>query len=157
MKTIQKKSACLVSDRAYRHILTDCINVMTQKGVAPDIFMAVIMAVKEYLETGQLAHRPINRVRNILDLFRTDIERAIRRAASARKAAETRRKTSQPATQQAEAKVKKSRPAPRFYTNLTLGVLKPGETLSPPRPSRGKRCPDIEHLCTNALKICRNT
>lgn len=65
MKTIQKKSACLVSDRAYRAIITNCVNVMTEKNVAPDIFMAVILAVKEYLETGQLAHRPINRVRNI--------------------------------------------------------------------------------------------
>ncbi len=65
MKTIQKKSPCLVSDRAYRAIITNCVNVMTEKNVASDIFMAVILAVKEYLETGQLAHRPINRVRNI--------------------------------------------------------------------------------------------
>ena len=151
MKTIQKKTTCKVSDRAYRAILTDCINVMTEKNVSPDIFMAVIMAVKEYLETGQLAHRPINRVRNILDLFRADIDRAIRRAASARKAAETRRRADQPATQQAEAKVKKSKTAPRFYTCPTLGALKPGETLSPPRPSRGKRCPGIEYMRTNAL------
>ena len=149
MKTIQKKSTCKVSDRAYRAILTDCINVMTEKNISPDIFMAVIMAVKEYLETGQLAHRPINRVRNILDLFRADIDRAIRRAASARKAAETRRRADQSATQQSEAKVKPN--PPRFYTCPTLGALKPGETLSPPRPSRGKRCPGIEHIRTNAL------
>ncbi len=31
MKTIQKKSTCLVSDRAYRTILTNCVNVMSEK------------------------------------------------------------------------------------------------------------------------------
>ena len=146
MKTIQKKSACLVSDRAYRTILTDCINVMSQKGVAPDIFMAVIMAVKEYLETGQLAHRPINRVRNILDLFRADIERAIRRAASARKAADTRRKAKQPEPEQPAPRVKKPKPARRFYPSSLAGVLRPGEKPSAPRPSRGIRCPGLEHF-----------
>ncbi|MDE6496583.1 MAG: hypothetical protein K2L30_10150 [Duncaniella sp.] len=151
MKTIQKKSACLVSDRAYRHILTDCINVMTQKGVAPDIFMAVIMAVKEYLETGQLAHRPINRVRNILDLFRTDIERAIRRAASARKAAESRRKERLPESEQPTADDNKSKPAHRIYSFPSLGVLKPGKTPSAPRPSRGTRCPGIERFRPNTF------
>ncbi len=151
MKTIQKKSACLVSDRAYRSILTNCINVMTEKNVSSDIFMAVIMAVKEYLETGQLAHRPINRVRNILDLFRADIDRAIRRAASARKAADTRRKAKHPESEQPKPPVKKEKPAKRFYSTPTLGALKPGETLSAPRPSRGIRCPGIEHFSNNPV------
>ena len=150
MKTIQKKSACLVSDRAYRTILTNCINVMTEKNVSPDIFMAVIMAVKEYLETGRLAHRPINRVRNILDLFRSDIDRAIRRAASARKAAETRRKAAHPETQQPEPKVKKQKHAPRLHSFQYKGVLKPGEKPSAPRPSRGIRCPGIEHIISDS-------
>ncbi len=152
MKTIQKKSTCLVSERAYRAIVTNCINVMTEKNVAPDIFMAVILAVKEYLEPGQLAHRPINRVRNILDLFRADIDRAIRRAASARKAADTRRNaklghtTSQPAP-----RVKKTKDARPFYSFPIIGALKPGETLSAPRPSKGKRCPGIEHFSPNPV------
>ena len=154
MKTIQKKSACLVSDRAYRAILTNCINVLTQKNVAPDIFMAVILAVKEYLETGQLAHRPINRVRNIFDLFRADIDRAIRRAASARKAADTRRSAKQGTVVQSSASqpapcVKKTKDARPFYSFTVLGALKPGETLTPPRPSKGKRCPGIEHFSPN--------
>ena len=139
MKTIQKKSTCQVSDRAYRAIVTNCVNVMTEKNVSADIFMAVIMAVKEYLETGQLAHRPINRVRNILDLFRSDIDRAIRRAASARKAAATRRKEDQPIPE-----VKKTKPAPRYYSFQYKGALRPGEKPSAPRPSRGTRCPGIE-------------
>lgn len=143
MKTIQKKSACLVSDRAYRHILTDCINVMTQKGVAPDIFMAVIMAVKEYLETGKLAHRPINRIRNIFDLFRAEIDLAIRRAASARKAATTRRKKSEPETVAPENK--KQKPAKRFYSSPVLNALKTGEAPAPPRPSKGIRCPGLQN------------
>ncbi len=141
MNTIQTKSACLVSDRAYRAIITNCINVMTEKNVSPDIFMAVILAVKEYLETGQFAHRPINRVRNIFDLFRADIDRAIRRATSARKAAATRRKEVQP-----EPEIKKPKPAPRFYTTPIKSALKPGEKPSAPRPSRGIRCPGIEHM-----------
>lgn len=143
MNTIQKKSICLVSDRAYRAIITNCVNVMTEKNVSPDIFMAVIMAVKEYLETGRLEHRPINRVRNILDLFRDDIDRAIRRAASARKAAATRRneKPSEPAP-----RVKKPNPAPRVYTFTAKAERKPGDNrpLTPPRPSKGTRCPGIE-------------
>ena len=141
MKTIQKKSACLVSDRAYRVLITNCINVMTEKNVSPDIFMAVILAVKEYLETGQFAHRPINRVRNIFDLFRADIDRAIHRAASARKAAANRRKTDQP-----EPEIKKPKPAPRFYSFSPKGILQPGEKPSAPRPSRGIRCPGIEQM-----------
>ena len=147
MKTIQKKSTCLVSDRAYHAIMTKCLNTMTEKNVAPDIFMAVIMAVKEYLETGQLAHRPINRVRNILDLFRPEIDRAIRRAASARKAADTRRKAKQP---EPELPIQKPKPAPRFYSSPVNGALKPGEKLSAPRPSRGTRCPGIEHFRLNS-------
>ncbi len=117
MKTIQKKSTCLVSDRAYHAIMTNCLNIMTEKNVSPDIFMAVIMAVKEYLETGRLSHRPINRVRNILDLFRPEIDRAIRRAASARKAADTRRKAKQPEPEQPEPEqpIQKNKPAPRLY------------------------------------------
>ena len=142
MKTIQKKSACLVSDRAYRAIITNCISVMTEKNVSADIFMAVIMAVKEYLETGRLAHRPINRVRNILDLFRADIDRAIRRAASARKAAMTRRGE----TQQPAPRVKKPKPERRFCSFTPKGILQPGEKPSAPRPSRGKRCPGIEQM-----------
>ena len=151
MKTIQKKSACKVSDRAYRHILTDCINVMTQKGVAPDIFMAVIMAVKEYLETGQLAHRPINRVRDIFSLFRPEIDRAIRRAASARKAACTRRKERQLDSDRPATHAKNTKTASRFYSFPVVGSLKPGETPSAPRPSKGTRCPGIEHLHPNHL------
>ncbi len=141
MKTIQKKSICLVSDRAYRAIITNCVSVMTEKNVSPDIFMAVIMAVKEYLETGRLEHRPINRVRNILDLFRADIDRAIRRAASARKAAATRRGETQPAP-----RVNKPKPAPRVYTFTSKAERKPGDNrpLTPPRPSKGTRCPGIE-------------
>lgn len=154
MKAIQKKSICQVSDRAYRLILTNCINVMTEKGVSADIFAAVIMAVKEYLETGQLAHRPINRVRNILDLFRTDIECAIRRAASARKAADTRRKAKQPEPEQPEPEqpIQKNKPAPRLYPSPVKGALKPGEKPSAPRPSRGTRCPGIEHFSPNPVK-----
>lgn len=145
MKAIQKKSICLVSDRAYRLILTNCINVMTEKGVSADIFAAVIMAVKEYLETGQLAHRPINRVRNIFDLFRAEIDLAIRRAASARKAATTRRKKSEPETVAVETpSPKKQKPAKRFYSSPVLYALKPGETPAPPRPSKGIRCPGVE-------------
>ena len=145
MNTIQKKSICQVSDRAYRLILTNCINVMTEKGVSADIFAAVIMAVKEYLETGKLAHRPINRVRNILDLFRADIDLAIRRAASARKAATTRRKKSEPETVVVETpSPKKQKPAKRFYSVPVLGALKPGETPAPPRPSKGIRCPGLQ-------------
>ena len=142
MNTIQKKSICQVSDRAYRLILTNCINVMTEKGVSSDIFTAVIMAVKEYLETGKLAHRPINRVRNILDLFRADIDLAIRRAASARKAATTRRKKSEPET--IAPKNKKEKPAKRSYSSPVLYALKPGETPAPPRLSKGIRCPGVE-------------
>ena len=145
MKTIQKKSTCLVSDRAYRAILTDCINVMTEKGVAPDIFMAVIMAVKEYLETGQLAHRPINHVRNIFELFRPDIDRAIRRAASARKAAATRRGETQPAPRD-----NKPKPERRFYSYQYKGTITPGEKPSAPRPSSGTRCPGIERMLSTA-------
>ena len=154
MKTIQKKSACLVSDRAYRTIITNCISVMTEKNVSPDIFMAVIMAVKEYLETGQLAHRPINRVRNIFDLLRADIDRAISRAASARKAAATRRKATCPESELAVPKTSKPKPAPRFYPSSTKGILKPGDTPTPPRPSRGSRCPGIERYqceCSGAI------
>ena len=146
MKAIQKKSTCLVSDRAYRAIITNCINVMTEKNVSADIFMAVIMAVKEYLETGRLEHRPINRVRNIFDLFRADIDLAIRRATSARKAAATRRKAAEPAPAGPVPNVEKPKPAPRFYPSSTKGILKPGETLSPPRPSKGRRCPGIEQM-----------
>ena len=156
MKTIQKKSTCLVSDRAYRAIVTNCINVMTEKNVSPDIFMAVILAVKEYLETGQFAHRPINRVRNIFDLFRADIDRAIRRAASARKAADTRRSAKQDAVVPASAtqpapRVKKMKDSLPLYSFPVLGALNPGETLSAPRPSKGKRCPGIEHFSPNPL------
>ncbi len=154
MKTIQKKSTCLVSDRAYHAIMTNCLNIMTEKNVSPDIFMAVIMAVKEYLETGRLSHRPINRVRNILDLFRPEIDRAIRRAASARKAADTRRKAKQPEPEQPEPEqpIQKNKPAPRLYPSPVKGALKPGEKPSAPRPSRGTRCPGIEHFSPNPVK-----
>ncbi|HBI58606.1 MAG: hypothetical protein OSJ46_06795 [Duncaniella sp.] len=146
MKAIQKKSTCQVSDRAYRIILTNCINVMTEKGVSADIFAAVIMAVKEYLETGQLAHRMIQRVRNIFDLFRADIDLAIRRAASARKAAMTRRKKSEPETVSAEIlSPKKQKPAKRFYSFPVLGALESGETPKPPRRSKGIRCPGLQN------------
>lgn len=152
MKTIQKKSTCLVSNRAYRTILTGCINVMTEKNVSPDIFMAVIMAVKEYLEIGRLAHRPINRVRNILDLFRPEIDRAICRAESARKAAATRRNKTQPTPEtdttshQPSSRLPKAEPAPRICSFPVTAARQPSEAtpLTPPRHSKGIRCPGIE-------------
>ena len=159
MKTIQKKSTCLVSDRAYRAIITNCVNVMTEKNVSPDIFMAVIMAVKEYLETGRLAHRPINRVRNILDLFRPEIDRAIRRAESARKAAATRRNKTHPTPEtettshQPPSRLQKAEPASRLHSVPSPGTHPPREItpLTPPRPSKGIRCPGIEQYAAASL------
>ncbi len=119
--------------------------------------MAVIMAVKEYLETGRLAHRPINRVRNILDLFRPEIDRAIRRAEAARKAAATRRNKTQPTpetdttSQQPPSRLPKAEPAPHICSFPISGTQQPRETTppTPPRPSNGIRCPGIEQYAAS--------
>lgn len=95
MKTIQKKSVCKVSDRAYRIIFLKCMKEMIDRGVPVDIFAMTLLAVQKYLETG---FPPIGGDELIMELFHTfqpEMDLAMRRAASARKAAETRRNKKQ--------------------------------------------------------------
>ena len=151
----------MVSDRAYCAIMTECIKTLMAKGVMPHVFEVTVYVIQRYLES-QMA--PLNGDMFVMEFFRTfrpAMDRAIRRSAIARKAAETRRKKKQAAeTQQPQQSpvpqpepspkaqpappVKKERPAAPVSTDSL-----PAEITSPPpsrHRSRAIRCPGIEQM-----------
>ena len=159
MKTIQEKPRLLVSDRAYCAVMSDCIKTLMAKGVLPHVFEVTIYVIQKYLES-QIA--PLNGDMFVMEFFRTfrpEMDRAIRRSAIARKAAETRRKKKQAETQPQQSSAphpepaRKEQPAPPFKEEPRAEPVipdpVPAEITSPPpsRPrSRAIRCPGIEQM-----------
>ncbi len=151
MKTIQAKPKLMVSDRAYCAIMSDCIKTLMAKGVLPHVFEVTIYVIQKYLES-QIA--PLNGDMFVMEFFRTfrpEMDRAIRRAAIARKAAETRRRKKQAETQQ-QPEPTAQQPEPARNEHPATSVLPdpvPAEITSPPpshRRSRAIRCPGIEQM-----------
>ena len=152
MKTIQEKPRLLVSDRAYCAIMSDCIKTLMAKGVLPHVFEVTIYVIQKYLES-QVA--PLNGDMFVMEFFRTfrpEMDRAIRRAAIARKAAETRRRKKQAETQQQQPEPTAQQPEPARNKHPATPVIPdpvPAEiTSSPPshRRSGAIRCPGIEQM-----------
>ena len=114
----------MVSDRAYCAIMSDCIKTLMAKGVLPHVFEVTIYVIQKYLES-QVA--PLNGDMFVMEFFRTfrpGMDRAIRRSAIARKAAETRRRKNRPKHNSSH-----SRNPPRRNPNRP-------ETSNPPLPSK---------------------
>ena len=159
MKTIQEISRLLVSDRAYCAIMTECIKTLMAKGVMPHVFEVTVYVIQRYLES-QIA--PLNGDMFVMEFFRTfrpAMDRAIRRSAIARKAAETRRRKKQAAeTQQPQQSpapepepARNEPPAPPVGEARPVAPVipdpVPAEITSPPpsrHRSRAIRCPGIE-------------
>ena len=153
MKTIQEKPKLMVSDRAYCAIMSDCIKTLMAKGVLPHVFEVTIYVIQKYLES-QVA--PLNGDMFVMEFFRTfrpGMDRAIRRSAIARKAAETRRRKKQAETQQ-QPQSEPSAPQPEPARNeqpaaSVIPAAVPAEITSPPPSryrSRAIRCPGIEQM-----------
>ena len=168
MKTIQAKPKLMVSDRAYCAIMSDCIKTLMAKGVLPHVFEVTVYVIQRYLES-QVA--PLNGDMFVMEFFRTfrpEMDRAIRRSAIARKAAETRRKKKQAAQQQSQQSsaphsepARKEQPAPPVKeaqrATQVIPDTVPAEITSPPpsRPrSRAIRCPGIEQMWNTGPARC---
>ena len=151
----------MVSDRAYCAIMTECIKTLMAKGVMPHVFEVTVYVIQRYLES-QMA--PLNGDMFVMEFFRTfrpAMDRAIRRSAIARKAAETRRKKKQAAeTQQPQqSPVPQPEPSPKVQPAPPVGEEHPVAPVIPdpvpaeitsPSPSRHRsraiRCPGIEQM-----------
>ena len=150
----------MVSDRAYCAIMTECIKTLMAKGVMPHVFEVTVYVIQRYLES-QMA--PLNGDMFVMEFFRTfrpAMDRAIRRSAIARKAAETRRKKKQAAeTQQQQSPEPQPEPAPNEQpappvreerpAAPVIPAPVPAEITSPPpsrHRSRAIRCPGIEQM-----------
>ena len=149
----------MVSGRAYCAIMSDCIKTLMAKGVLPHVFEVTVYVIQKYLES-QVA--PLNGDMFVMEFFRTfrpEMDRAIRRAAIARKAAETRRKKKQAETQQQQPESSAPQPEPARNEHPVPPVKEehsaapvipdpvPAEITSPPpsrHRSRAIRCPGIE-------------
>ncbi|MCX4289934.1 MAG: hypothetical protein OSJ46_10600 [Duncaniella sp.] len=99
--TTTKSTPYLVSDRAFRIILTEIIEHLTIESVTPECFYAVITLVKTYLTEGTVCDEILSRLPacgyTAFLTFRDMIDKSIRRARSARAAA-ARRKEKKTAT-----------------------------------------------------------
>ena len=153
----------MVSDRAYCAIMSDCIKTLMAKGVLPHVFEVTVYVIQKYLES-QIA--PLNGDMFVMEFFRTfrpAMDRAIRRSAIARKAAEARRRKKQAETQQQQPEPPalqpepspKEQPAPPVKEERPAASVIPSPvpaeiTSSPPSRigSRAIRCPGIEQMWT---------
>ncbi len=151
----------MVSDRAYCAIMSDCIKTLMAKGVLPHVFEVTVYVIQKYLES-QVA--PLNGDMFVMEFFRTfrpEMDRAIRRAAIARKAAETRRRKKQAETRQQQPappapqpeSARNEQPLPPVKEeHPAVSVIPdpvPAEITSPPQSrhrSRAIRCPGIEQM-----------
>ena len=149
MKKTQEKPRLMVSDRAYCAIMTNCIKTLMGKGVMPHVFEVTVYVIQKYLES-QIA--PLNGDMFVMEFFRTfrtEMDRAIRRPAIARKAAETRRKKKAAETQQKPepqpVTAEKEQPAPpvkeEHSTPQTIPDPVPVEITSPPPSRHGAMSP----------------
>ena len=152
----------MVSGRAYCAIMSDCIKTLMAKGVLPHVFEVTVYVIQKYLES-QVA--PLNGDMFVMEFFRTfrpEMDRAIRRAAIARKAAETRRRKKQAETRQQQQPAppapqpepaRNEPPAPSVneepHAPSVILAPVPAEITSPPQSrhrSRAIRCPGIEQM-----------
>ena len=90
-----KTTPYLVSDRAFRIIMTEVIERLCLESVDADCFHAVIHLVRNYLQTGQLTTEAIRLTPHegyrIFLIFQDMIDKSIRRSRSARAAAARRK------------------------------------------------------------------
>lgn len=131
--TTTKTTPYLVSDRAYRIILTEIIERLTTENVTPECFYATISFLTGYMKTGEtdndsLCTLPADGYR-IFMLFRDLIDKSIRRSRSARAAA-------------ARRKEKRATPSPENDTNED----KPFRPDQWPPQSAGKPGPMVREL-----------
>ncbi len=90
-----KTTPYLVSDRAFRIIMTEVIERLCLESVDADCFHAVIHLVRNYLQTGELTTDAIRLTPHegyrIFLIFQDMIDKSIRRSRSARAAAARRK------------------------------------------------------------------
>ena len=90
-----KNTPYLVSDRAFRIIMTEVIERLCLESVDADCFHAVIHLVRNYLTTGELTADAIRLTPHegyrIFLMFQEMIDKSIRRSRSARAAAARRK------------------------------------------------------------------
>ena len=95
MKSTKKESLCRVSDRAYRIIISDVIDSMTGCKIDPFTFKQVVTAVRHYLKPEGKPTGLGRKAKVIFDRLLPDLDRAIRRSATARAAAARRKETAE--------------------------------------------------------------
>ena len=121
----------MVSDRAYCAIMSDCIKTLMAKGVLPHVFEVTVYVIQKYLES-QIA--PLNGDMFVMEFFRTfrpAMDRAIRRSAIARKAAEARRRKKQAETQQPEPPAPQPEPSPKEQPASPVKEERPAASVIP--------------------------
>ena len=104
MKTTKKQNLYRVSDRAYRTIISDCIDSMTGCKIDPFTFKQVVTAVRNYLGPEGKITGLGRKAKPIFERLLPDLDRAIRRSSTARAAA-ARRTT---AKKSAETEIKET-------------------------------------------------
>ena len=97
MKATKKQNLYRVSDRAYCTIISNCIDSMTGCKIDPFTFKQVVTAVSSYLKPEGKITGLGRKAKVIFDRLLPDLDRAIRRATSARAAAARRKESPKPA------------------------------------------------------------
>ncbi len=116
MKNTKNETTCRVSDRAYRIIISDVIDSMTGCKIDPFTFKQVVTAVRHYLKPEGKLTGLGRKAKVIFDRLLPDLDRAIRRSATARAAAARRKETAKKiaeAETEAEAETISPRPTQR--------------------------------------------
>mgnify|MGYP006962101008 CR=1 FL=1 len=128
MKNITKENLCRVSDRAYRIIISDVIDSMTGCKIDPFTFKQVVTAVRHYLKPEGKPTGLGRKAKVIFDRLLPDLDRAIRRSATARAAA-ARRKEARKNTETEPAET---------------------TTVQPERTAKPESAPEPEHESENS-------
>ena len=101
MKTTKKENLCRVSDRAFRTIISGVIDSLTGCCIDPFTFKQVLRAVKSYLmPEGEITGLG-KKAKPIFERLLPELDRAIRRSATAREAAARRKAAAKPAAKSA--------------------------------------------------------
>jgi hypothetical protein len=143
MKTTKKQNLYRVSDRAYRTIISDCIDSMTGCKIDPFTFKQVVTAVRNYLGPEGKITGLGRKAKPIFERLLPDLDRAIRRSSTARAAA-ARRNT---AKKSAETEIKEpvAEPETDARPKLTAGTA----SVATPRRDKApaERCARSASTC----------
>lgn len=166
MKSTKKENPCRVSDRAFRNIISDVIDSLTGCRIDPFTFKQVVTAVRSYLRPEGEITGLGKKAKVIFDRLLPDIDRAVRRSATARSVAARRKAAKNDAGTAAAEPVQTAnqsetvgRPKPAkqqkkiysFPGIYSRAEIRPEDVHTPaPRSPKGLRCPHTASCCTQA-------